>query len=215
MGKLNKPHGKRFQSIAIFFHLRENSFVLMETKFAAVNSRHANYYVRICNMINKENKTKKTSNMNGLKKLSCLLLLTLSVFFTQDMRAQSVAVKTNLIYDATANFTIGSSAFYTGKYTVVAFNRHHTAGILRSDSAAANRNFAECRMQPAIFKLYRFAAVYHQAESLLYMFFEIGHDAAAPIVKTFVGRDFLINAEHAFHYAVGVQFVSFIFFVDT
>ena len=59
MGKLNKPHGKRFQSIAIFFHLRENSFVLMETKFAAVNSRRANYYVRICNMINKENKTKK------------------------------------------------------------------------------------------------------------------------------------------------------------
>ena len=54
----------------------------METKFAAVNSRRANYYFRICNMINKENKTKKTSNMNGLKKLSVELIHNIDIQYS-------------------------------------------------------------------------------------------------------------------------------------
>ena len=70
-------------------------------------------------------------------------------------------------------------------------------------------------MQPAIFKLHRFAAAHHHAKRLLYIALEIGYDTAVPIAETFVGRNFLINTEHAFHYAVGVQFVSFVFYVDT
>jgi hypothetical protein len=56
--------------------------------------------------------------MNGLKKLSCLLLLTLGLFLTQGMSAQNVAVKTNLVYDVAANVNAGIEFGLAPKWTV-------------------------------------------------------------------------------------------------
>lgn len=45
--------------------------------------------------------------MSEFKKLSCLLLLFAAMFFVQEARAQKVAVKTNVLYDATATINAG------------------------------------------------------------------------------------------------------------
>ena len=56
--------------------------------------------------------------MSECKKLSCLLLLALGFFFAQEMKAQDVAVKTNLVYDATANVNAGVEAGLAPKWTI-------------------------------------------------------------------------------------------------
>ena len=45
--------------------------------------------------------------MNLFKKSTCLLLLFLAMFFVQEIKAQKVAVKTNIVYDAAANVNAG------------------------------------------------------------------------------------------------------------
>ncbi|MBE6302428.1 MAG: DUF3575 domain-containing protein [Bacteroidales bacterium] len=45
--------------------------------------------------------------MSVSKKLTCLLLLTMAIFFVQETKAQDIAVKTNIVYDATANINAG------------------------------------------------------------------------------------------------------------
>lgn len=74
------------------------------------------YYIEKGNTRN--NKTKKLSNMSECKKLSCLLLLSLGLFFAQEMKAQDVAVKTNLVYDATANVNAGVEVGLAPKWTI-------------------------------------------------------------------------------------------------
>ncbi|MBO7239599.1 MAG: DUF3575 domain-containing protein [Bacteroidaceae bacterium] len=45
--------------------------------------------------------------MSVCKKMTCLLLLLLAMFSVEDVMAQKVAVKTNVVYDATANINAG------------------------------------------------------------------------------------------------------------
>lgn len=56
--------------------------------------------------------------MSECKKLSYLLLLTLGLFFAQEMKAQDVAIKTNLVYDATANVNAGVEIGVAPKWTI-------------------------------------------------------------------------------------------------
>lgn len=45
--------------------------------------------------------------MSVSKKLSCLLLLAMALFLVQEAKAQKVALKTNIVYDVTANVNAG------------------------------------------------------------------------------------------------------------
>ena len=45
--------------------------------------------------------------MSVNKKLSCLLLLAMALFLVQEAKAQKVALKTNIVYDVTANVNAG------------------------------------------------------------------------------------------------------------
>lgn len=45
--------------------------------------------------------------MSVSKKLSCLLLLAMALFLAQEAKAQKVALKTNIVYDVTANVNAG------------------------------------------------------------------------------------------------------------
>lgn len=45
--------------------------------------------------------------MSEFRKLSCLLLLLSAIFFASEVKAQKVAIKTNLVYDATATINAG------------------------------------------------------------------------------------------------------------
>lgn len=45
--------------------------------------------------------------MSVSKKLSCLLLLAMALFLAQETKAQKVALKTNIVYDVTANVNAG------------------------------------------------------------------------------------------------------------
>lgn len=56
--------------------------------------------------------------MSVCKKMSCLLLLVLAMFFVQEAKAQKVAVKTNLVYDATANINAGIEFGLAKKWTL-------------------------------------------------------------------------------------------------
>lgn len=56
--------------------------------------------------------------MSECKKLSCLLLFALALFFTQEVKAQQVAVKTNLVYDATANVNAGIEVGLAKRWTL-------------------------------------------------------------------------------------------------
>lgn len=56
--------------------------------------------------------------MSECKKLSCLLLFALTFLFTQEVKAQQVAVKTNLVYDATANVNAGIEVGLAKRWTL-------------------------------------------------------------------------------------------------
>ena len=56
--------------------------------------------------------------MSECKKLSCLLLFALALFFTQEVKAQQVAVKTNLVYDAAANVNAGIEVGLAKRWTL-------------------------------------------------------------------------------------------------
>lgn len=56
--------------------------------------------------------------MSECKKLRYLLLLTLGLFFAQEMKAQDVAIKTNLVYDATANVNVGVEIGVAPRWTI-------------------------------------------------------------------------------------------------
>ncbi len=56
--------------------------------------------------------------MSVSKKLSCLLLLAMALFFVQESRAQKVAVKTNIVYDATANINAGVEFGLSPRWTL-------------------------------------------------------------------------------------------------
>jgi hypothetical protein len=56
--------------------------------------------------------------MSESKKLVSLLLLAVAMFFSQNLQAQEVGVKTNLVYDATANINAGVEFGMTPKLTL-------------------------------------------------------------------------------------------------
>lgn len=55
--------------------------------------------------------------MSGFRKLSCLLLLLFAVSFVNETKAQKVAVKTNVLYDATATVNAGLEFALAPKWT--------------------------------------------------------------------------------------------------
>jgi hypothetical protein len=82
--------------------------------------------------------------MNGLKKLSCLLLLTLGLFLTQGMSAQNVAVKTNLVYDVAANVNAGIEFGLAPKWTV------DVSGNFNAWDMSHNRKWKHWLVQPEL-----------------------------------------------------------------
>lgn len=55
--------------------------------------------------------------MSVSKKLTCLLLLAMALFFAQEVKAQKVAVKTNIVYDIAANINAGVELGLAPKWT--------------------------------------------------------------------------------------------------
>ncbi|MBO7290010.1 MAG: DUF3575 domain-containing protein, partial [Bacteroidaceae bacterium] len=55
--------------------------------------------------------------MSVSKKLTCLLLLAMALFLAQEVKAQKVAVKTNVVYDAAANVNAGVEFGLAPKWT--------------------------------------------------------------------------------------------------
>ena len=82
--------------------------------------------------------------MNGLKKISCLLLLTLGLFLTQGMSAQNVAVKTNLVYDVAANVNAGIEFGLAPKWTV------DVSGNFNAWNMSHNRKWKHWLVQPEL-----------------------------------------------------------------
>lgn len=82
--------------------------------------------------------------MNGLKKLSCLLLLTLGLSLTQGMSAQNVAVKTNLVYDVAANVNAGIEFGLAPKWTV------DVSGNFNAWDMSHNRKWKHWLVQPEL-----------------------------------------------------------------
>lgn len=56
--------------------------------------------------------------MSVSKKLTCLLLLAMALFLAQEVKAQKVAVKTNVVYDAAANVNAGVEFGLAPKWTL-------------------------------------------------------------------------------------------------
>jgi hypothetical protein len=56
--------------------------------------------------------------MSVCKKMTCLLLLLLAMFSVEDVMAQKVAVKTNVVYDATANINAGLELGLAKRWTL-------------------------------------------------------------------------------------------------
>jgi hypothetical protein len=56
--------------------------------------------------------------MSVCKKMTCLLLLLLAMLSVEDVAAQKVAVKTNVVYDATANINAGLELGLAKRWTL-------------------------------------------------------------------------------------------------
>lgn len=56
--------------------------------------------------------------MSEIRKFSCLLLLVLALFASQNVNAQNVAAKTNFVYDATASINAGLELGLAPKWTL-------------------------------------------------------------------------------------------------
>lgn len=56
--------------------------------------------------------------MSEIRKFSCLLLLVLALFASQNVNAQKVAAKTNFVYDATASINAGLELGLAPKWTL-------------------------------------------------------------------------------------------------
>lgn len=56
--------------------------------------------------------------MSECKKLSYLLILAMTLFFAQEVKSQHAAIKTNIIYDATATINAGVEVGLTPKWTL-------------------------------------------------------------------------------------------------
>lgn len=70
--------------------------------------------------------------MSEFKKLSCLLLLLSAFFFVNEAKAQKVAIKTNLVYDATATINAGLEFGLAPKWTLDVSGNFNAWTILNS-----------------------------------------------------------------------------------
>ncbi|MBR2301300.1 MAG: DUF3575 domain-containing protein [Bacteroidaceae bacterium] len=56
--------------------------------------------------------------MSECKKLSCLLILAMTLFFAQEVKSQHAAIKTNIIYDAAATINVGAEFGLAPRWTL-------------------------------------------------------------------------------------------------
>ena len=70
--------------------------------------------------------------MSEFKKLSCLLLLSFALFFVNEAKAQKVAIKTNLVYDATATVNAGLEFGLAQKWSLDVSGNYNAWTILNS-----------------------------------------------------------------------------------
>lgn len=70
--------------------------------------------------------------MSEFKKLSCLLLLLSALFFVNEAKAQKVAIKTNLVYDATATINAGLEFGLAPKWSLDVSGNFNAWTILNS-----------------------------------------------------------------------------------
>ena len=70
--------------------------------------------------------------MSEFKKLSCLLLLLSALFFVNEAKAQKVAIKTNLVYDATATINSGLEFGLAPKWSLDVSGNFNAWTILNS-----------------------------------------------------------------------------------
>lgn len=70
--------------------------------------------------------------MSEFKKLSCLLLLLSALFFVNEAKAQKVAIKTNLVYDATATINAGLEFGLVPKWSLDVSGNFNAWTILNS-----------------------------------------------------------------------------------
>ncbi len=70
--------------------------------------------------------------MSEFKKLSCLLLLLSAFFFVNEAKAQKVAIKTNLVYDATATINAGLEFGLAPKWSLDVSGNFNAWTILNS-----------------------------------------------------------------------------------
>lgn len=70
--------------------------------------------------------------MSEFKKLSCLLLLLSALFFVNEAKAQKVAIKTNLVYDATATINAGLEFELAPKWSLDVSGNFNAWTILNS-----------------------------------------------------------------------------------
>lgn len=70
--------------------------------------------------------------MSEFKKLSCLLLLLSAFFFVNEAKAQKVAIKTNLVYDATATINAGLEFGLAPKWSLDVSGNYNAWTILNN-----------------------------------------------------------------------------------
>ena len=78
--------------------------------------------------------------MSELRKFSCLLLLFCALFTFNEVKAQKVAIKTNLVYDATATINVGMEFGLAPKWSLDVSGNYNAWKI--NDTAARWKHWA-------------------------------------------------------------------------